>query len=68
MNSFALSFSTRAQQYARVRPEYPDTLFQALAALANNNELAWDVGTGSGQAAIGLTRHFKRVFATDASK
>ena len=29
--------------------------------------MAWDSGTGSGQAAHGLARHFARVVATDAS-
>jgi ubiquinone/menaquinone biosynthesis C-methylase UbiE len=29
--------------------------------------LAWDAGTGNGQAAVGLAEHFARVFATDAS-
>jgi SAM-dependent methyltransferase len=29
--------------------------------------LAWDCGTGSGQAAVALARHFGRVVATDAS-
>jgi len=29
--------------------------------------LAWDCATGSGQAAVGLARHFSRVIASDAS-
>jgi SAM-dependent methyltransferase len=30
--------------------------------------MAWDAGTGSGQAAVGLADHFERVIATDASE
>lgn len=30
--------------------------------------LAWDCATGSGQAAVGLARHFSRVIASDASE
>ena len=32
------------------------------------HERAWDVGTGNGQAAIGLAQHFRSVIATDPSK
>ena len=67
IESFGLSFSSRAQEYASARPEYPPALFRRLSELPRNKDLAWDVGTGSGQAAIGLAQHFRRVFATDAS-
>lgn len=60
-------FSTRAACYARARPTYPPELFAYLAGLAPGRELAWDCGTGNGQAAIGLASHFDRVIATDAS-
>lgn len=66
-DSFSLSFSGRAAQYATSRPRYPQELYARLADLAPNRELAWDVGTGSGQAAMGLVEHFGRVVATDAS-
>jgi SAM-dependent methyltransferase len=42
-------------------------LFEYLAGLCPSRELAWDVGTGNGQAAIGLAAHFRRVIATDAT-
>lgn len=61
------SFGGFAQEYARFRPTYPDALFEHLAGLCDRRELAWDCGTGSGQAAVGLARHFRRVVATDAS-
>lgn len=60
-------FSERATAYARARPVYPPALFSSLAVLAPGRELAWDVGTGNGQAARGLACHFRRVEATDAS-
>jgi SAM-dependent methyltransferase len=65
--NFKDHFSGHAGAYAKYRPEYPDELFAFLAALAPARELAWDAGTGSGQAAIGLAAHFARVHATDAS-
>jgi len=42
-------------------------LFAALVELAPGRAVAWDCGTGSGQAAIGVAEHFDRVVATDAS-
>jgi len=60
-------FSARAAEYARARPDYPPELFNALAALAPAHRAAWDCGTGSGQAAVGLAEHFAQVTATDAS-
>lgn len=60
-------FSERAAEYAVYRPRYPAELFAFIAASAPRHELAWDCGTGNGQAALGLTAHFQRVIATDAS-
>ena len=60
-------FSGIAAAYAAARPTYPDALFKRLAALAPAATRAWDCGTGSGQAAMGLARWFARVDATDAS-
>jgi SAM-dependent methyltransferase len=60
-------FSAQAAPYARYRPHYPAGLFAYLAALAPGGGLAWDCGTGSGQAARGLAPHFRRVVATDPS-
>lgn len=60
-------FSKRAATYAKARPVYPDVLYDRLAALAPGHTLAWDCGTGSGQAAIALAKRFERVVATDAS-
>jgi SAM-dependent methyltransferase len=60
-------FSADSAGYRANRPGYPDALFDHLAAMAPHRELAWDCATGSGQAASGLARHFRRVIATDAS-
>lgn len=67
-SGFRDHFSARSEHYARYRPHYPSTLFEFLASLTAKHSLAWDCATGSGQAAIALSAHFERVFATDASK
>ncbi len=60
-------FSAHAQNYARFRPTYPDELFLWLATLCPERALAWDCGTGNGQAALGLAAHFTKIHATDLS-
>lgn len=67
MNSFEDHFSKQAKEYAHFRPQYPGELFAYLASISPSRQLAWDCGTGNGQAARELTRHFTRVIATDAS-
>jgi SAM-dependent methyltransferase len=65
--AFADHFSPVAERYAAVRPTYPPELFAWLATLPARRERAWDVGTGSGQAAVTLAGHFAEVVATDAA-
>ena len=65
--SFEDHFSKHSEQYAQHRPHYPDEIYAYLASLAPGNALAWDCGTGNGQAAIGLAKYFAKVHATDAS-
>ena len=60
-------FSQHASDYARYRPDYPAALYEFLAEKVKQREVAWDCGTGSGQAALGLAAHFDRVIATDPS-
>jgi len=60
-------FSRLAADYSRHRPLPPPELFAYLASVAPGTRLAWDCGTGNGQAALGLAEHFHRVVATDAS-
>lgn len=61
-------FAPVATDYARFRPIYPQSLFAWLAENAPGRNLAWDCGTGSGQAARDLAGYFERVIATDASQ
>jgi SAM-dependent methyltransferase len=65
--SFKDHFSTQAATYARARPSYPPALFANLARLAPGRALAWDAGTGNGQAAVALAAQFERVVATEPS-
>lgn len=67
-SGFQDHFSAQAGEYARYRPTYPDELYAWLAALAPARRLAWDCGTGSGQAALGLAAHFTTVIASDPSR
>ncbi len=67
ISTFEDHFSKWAQDYARYRPTYSGELFDYLAALSPSRTLAWDCGTGNGQAARELARRFDRVLATDAS-
>jgi ubiquinone/menaquinone biosynthesis C-methylase UbiE len=64
---FADHFSGQSGQYTQFRPRYPEALFSFLASLPVRREVAWDCGTGNGQAAVDLATHFARVVATDAS-
>jgi SAM-dependent methyltransferase len=65
--TFEDHFSDVSAAYAVFRPRYLDALFDYLARVAPARDAAWDVGTGTGQAAVGLARHFAHVIATDAS-
>jgi ubiquinone/menaquinone biosynthesis C-methylase UbiE len=66
--SFKDFFSTQATDYAKYRPTYPPELFEYLSTLAKAHGLAWDVGTGNGQAAVELARFFGKVIGTDPSE
>jgi len=66
--SFKDYFSRQAPDYARFRPSYPREIFAYLGSIAPSRELAWDCGTGNGQAVIRLASVFDRVIATDASE
>lgn len=57
----------QAKQYAQSRPNYPPELFHFIASKTPSHDLAWDVGTGSGQAARSLAGIYKNVIATDTS-
>jgi SAM-dependent methyltransferase len=68
MVAFKDHFSKQAADYAKFRPRYPHEMFEYLGSLAPSRKLAWDCGTGNGQAAVGLASVFDRVVATDASE
>lgn len=54
--------------YSKARPKYPLPLFEFLAALTGEHNLAWDVATGNGQAAEKLAKHYKQVVGTDVNE
>ncbi len=68
--AFEDHFSSRANDYARWRPGYPEALYDAigehLPACGSLN--VWEAGCGSGQATMDLARRFGPVFASDASR
>jgi SAM-dependent methyltransferase len=66
-SEFKDHFSGQSGAYQKYRPDYPPALFEWLAALAPGRQLAIDVATGNGQAAVGLAAHFERVVATEPS-
>jgi SAM-dependent methyltransferase len=66
--TFKDHFSTQAADYAKFRPGYPQELFDYLGSIVPSRRLAWDCGTGNGQAAVRLASVFDRVIATDASE
>jgi SAM-dependent methyltransferase len=65
--AFTDHFASVAADYAKFRPGYPSALFDFLATVSPDRELAWDCGTGTGIAAIPLAGRFSAVVATDAS-
>jgi SAM-dependent methyltransferase len=68
MTRFSDHFAPVAGQYVDFRPSYPEELFDWLAGLCTGDDLAWDVGCGSGQASVALAAHFAHIRATDASR
>lgn len=61
-------FGTKSDEYQLYRPDYPKELYQYLAGLVAKRDLAWDVGTGNGQAAVQLAPYFKQVIASDVNQ
>uniref|UniRef100_A0A1D1YPE3 Putative methyltransferase DDB_G0268948 n=1 Tax=Anthurium amnicola TaxID=1678845 RepID=A0A1D1YPE3_9ARAE len=64
----ASPFDKQADFYASARPSYPSEWFDMLSSLTPHHAVAWDAGTGTGQAAIALAKHYDRVVATDVSE
>ena len=61
----ARTFGAQAQTYASARPHYPPELYDWIASQSPALDKVWDVGTGSGQAAVSLAERFSQVYATD---
>jgi ubiquinone/menaquinone biosynthesis C-methylase UbiE len=61
-------FSGHAKNYAAFRPTYPDELYAFILKHVANKQNAWDCGTGNGQVAGQLAKHFKHVDASDISQ
>ncbi|KAK1422025.1 hypothetical protein QVD17_24866 [Tagetes erecta] len=64
----AEGFVKQAKQYSEARPRYPPEMFDFIASKTPCHDVAWDVGTGNGQAATSLVSIYKSVVATDTSK
>jgi hypothetical protein len=60
-------FAEQGKDYGKARPAYPAELFVFLADKCERRSLAWDCATGTGQAAVELSKHFDRVIGTDIS-
>jgi len=61
------NFSDNAADYATYRPQYPPELYEFIYDHVPATRAAWDCGTGNGQIALELAKHFDRVYATDIS-
>lgn len=68
MINLSEKFNDDTKNYKKLRPTYPDSLFQWIHHIALEKELALDCGTGNGQAANKLTPYFKRIIAIDSSQ
>jgi len=67
ISDFKDHFSHIAASYAAFRPMQPPAVIAWAASLPQRHDVAWDCGTGNGQAARGLAEYFTTVIATDAS-
>jgi len=68
MKKFIDNFSIQSNTYKKYRPEYPTELYQVILANTKGRSQCWDSGTGNGQVAKELAKHFEKVYATDPSE
>lgn len=61
-------FDKQAEIYLQARPTYPPEWFSLFAERTTHHSLAWDAGTGNGQAAVAVANHYNQVIATDVSQ
>lgn len=66
--SYMDHFGKQSSAYLQFRPDYPDKLYHYLSTVAFEHQLAWDCGTGNGQAAIKLADHFTKVVGSDLNQ
>lgn len=68
--NFSHLFDAQAAQYAEYRPSYPPELYEKLLKFCDfqsQPELALDIATGSGQAAVELAKVFSKVYLLRAT-
>jgi len=63
--AWRVGFDEVAELYDRVRPGYPDDLFDELAAALPRSPVVVEVGPGTGQATKGLVARGARVTAVE---
>ncbi len=68
MSTHIQHFAKNSADYKQFRPDYPEALFTYLESLVPDKQLAWDCGTGNGQAAVALAKRFNQVIASDISQ
>ena len=61
-------FSAQSATYKKFRPVYPQEVYDEILQHVKHRNMCWDCGTGNGQVAVGLSKHFKVVHATDVSE
>lgn len=61
------NFSAQPEIYKKFRPPYPKALFDEILQFVPDRKLCWDCGTGNGQIAVALSKHFEKVYASDLS-
>ncbi len=61
-------FSGVASAYAAARPTYPQALFDWLASVTPDREMAVDCACGNGQATLDLAARFRQVIGVEASE
>ena len=61
-------FGEQSGNYLQFRPDYPANLYEFILSLVTERQLAWDCGTGNGQAAAILAEYFTDVIATDINE
>lgn len=70
MTSYSALFDNQAASYAEFRPVYPKQLYKELYEYCGDRptDLALDIATGSGQAALEIAKRFSQVIAQDANE